>query len=348
MSHNGKKKKKLFGRILMFLMIAASAGIGAKVAMLQVEMTSAVHRTGKTLSEVPLDASVVFDKDVVNILLIGSDGRASWNDTGRSDTTMIATVDLKNKQLKLTSLMRDMYISIPGHEQNKFNAAYKFGGIELLYQTIATNFNIKLDSYVVIDFSKFQKLIDKLGGVDITLTEKEAYYLNTAYHGKLNVETGAQTLTGKEALAYCRIRQVRTASGARWDYGRTERQRLVLASLFEKFKNQSFNELKDTLIMGLGYVTTDLTDNQIFSLAISILTMSDKQIYQQRIPIDGTYDPQKIVLPGTTTASDVLVTDFAANTLALQNFIFNKVSTQSDANSSQDTSSTEAAVSTIN
>ena len=85
----------------------------------------------------------------------------------------------KTKELKLTSLMRDMYVEIPGHGHNKLNAAYAFGGVELLYQTIAKNFGIKIDNYCVVDFSTFEKVINKVGGVEISLEEKEAKYLNT-------------------------------------------------------------------------------------------------------------------------------------------------------------------------
>ena len=90
---------------------------------------------------------LTFDKDVVNILLVGSDNGAQGSedgDHGRSDSMMVATINFKTKELKLTSFLRDMYVEIPGHGRNKLNAAYAFGGEELLYQTLAQNFNIKI------------------------------------------------------------------------------------------------------------------------------------------------------------------------------------------------------------
>ena len=77
---------------------------------------------------------------------------------------MIATIDLKNGKLKLTSLMRDMYIDIPGYGYHKFNAAYSYGGVQLEYETIAETFGIKLDGYVEVDMEAFRDVVDLIGG----------------------------------------------------------------------------------------------------------------------------------------------------------------------------------------
>ena len=107
---------------------------------------------------------------------------------------MIATIDLKNGKLKLTSLMRDMYIDIPGYGYHKFNAAYSYGGVQLEYETIAETFGIKLDGYVEVDMEAFREVVDLIGGVPMDLTEAEAYFLKTAYvnskHGEKNVRQG--------------------------------------------------------------------------------------------------------------------------------------------------------------
>lgn len=92
---------------------------------------------------------------------------------------IIATMDMKHGTLKTASLMRDLVVEIPGHGKNKLNSANSFGGIELLYKTIATNFNIELDGYVEVGFAAFTKIIDKVGGIELELTESEASYLNS-------------------------------------------------------------------------------------------------------------------------------------------------------------------------
>lgn len=318
-----RRRRKILLRIFIVILLIVG-GIWGAITYVRQKVTNTIQHGEVSFQEMDLDAETVYDKDIINILLIGADSREEWNDSGRSDSSMIATLDLKNGQLKLTSLMRDMYIDIPGHPKNRFNAAYKFGGVSLLNETIAQNFQIRLDGYVIVDFEAFREVIDKLGGVEITLTEKEANYLNNAYHGKLSVEEGTQILTGKEALAYTRIRQVPTIDGAHYDFGRTERQRCVLNSIFSQFKNQSFGDITEILMMVLGNVTTDLSTKQIESLAFSILKLEDKEIKQLCVPVEGGYTDIEIVLPSTSSLSKVLEIDLEKNREAIQNFIFNK------------------------
>ncbi len=110
--------------------------------------------SGMDLSKYALDS----DTEIVNILLVGADKNLDEQDKDverRSDSMMIATLDIKHNKLKLTSLMRDMYVDIPGYGGYKLNAAYSFGGIKLLYKTLAKNFGIKLDGYVEVNFDAF-------------------------------------------------------------------------------------------------------------------------------------------------------------------------------------------------
>lgn len=317
-----KKKKRLMRWIVLSTLLVLSAFVGGKIGYMKYQLVSSIKQGDVSFQEMGVEASTVYDKDIINILLIGADSREEWNDSGRSDSTMIATLDLKHGQLKLTSLMRDMYIDIPGHEKNRFNAAYKFGGVALLNETIAQNFNVRLDGYVIVDFKAFRDVIDELGGVQIPLTELEAQYLNRAYHGKITVEAGMQTLTGKEALAYTRIRQVPSLDGNHYDFGRTERQRRVLNSLFSQFKNQGFSEIMDILKMVLSNVTTDLSTKQIESLVFSIIKVQDKEIKQLCVPVHDGYEDIDLILPGTSRLSKVLDIDVEKNKDAIQTFIF--------------------------
>ena len=194
------KKFKIILSLFLIIGIAAGGVLGYYDARLEAAVN---NKNGSTLTDVKVDDNLTFNKNVINILLVGSDHGAIKGDHGRSDSIMIATVNFKTKELKLTSLMRDMYVEIPGHGHNKLNAAYAFGGVELLYQTIAKNFGIKIDKYCVVDFSTFEKVINKVGGVEISLEEKEAKYLNTTnYISKKkyrNVKVGKQTLNGNQA-----------------------------------------------------------------------------------------------------------------------------------------------------
>jgi len=99
-----------------------------------------------------------------NILLLGEEAIGNGSSRGRTDVIIIATLNTKTKSVKLTSLLRDTLVQIPGYKENKLNSAYEKGGLGLLYQTIALNFNIRLDGCVKVNFEKFEEIIDKLGG----------------------------------------------------------------------------------------------------------------------------------------------------------------------------------------
>ena len=112
-----------------------------------------------------------------NNLLMGEEAIKSYGANGRTDLIMIATINAKDKKLKLTSIMRDSYAQIPGHEDNKINAAFAKGGASLLVDTVEQNLKVKIDGYVKVGVDGFEQIIDRLGGVEVTLTAEEAEYL---------------------------------------------------------------------------------------------------------------------------------------------------------------------------
>lgn len=307
-------------RFLMVTLFLAAILCGYGVARVQYEIDATLNlmdRTSEmTLSEVNVDGKKLVSEDkIINILLVGADKRESWKEAGRSDSVMIATLDMKHKELKLTSLMRDMYVAIPGYEDTKFNAAYSYGGISLLYQTIAENFGIRLDGYVIVDFAAFKDVINTMGGVDIELTEAEYQYLVTAYAHNNNsvkkVKPGRNKLNGTQALAYTRIRQ-----DAQGDFGRTQRQRNVLQAIFKEAKSMSISELKKLAESVLPNVVTDVSNNQIYSYMTAVIMMGTTEIKQMRIPVDNGYYQDRI------HNQAVLVVDWEINREALRNFIF--------------------------
>lgn len=320
MNKKRRKRKRVVKRVMSCLLVVLAIVSGSFTAKIKYEVTDAFSTMDRDkssdLSNVLDDSDLLSDDQIMNILLIGSDKRATWKQAGRSDSTMIATIDNKNKQLKLTSLMRDMYVDIPGHGKSKFNAAYSLGGVELLYETIAQNFNIKLDGYVLVDFEAFKSLIDEVGGVEVNLNQEEYTYLTTAYHRSsvLDVKPGLQTMNGEQALAYTRIRQVGNN-----DFERTQRQRNVMLSLFAKAKAMPFTKLFDLGKTVLPYVTTDFSNDEIFRMGKTVLFMGTTNIHQMRIPVDNSFKNQKV------NKAWVLDVDFPQNQQALSDFIFNKV-----------------------
>lgn len=257
---------------------------------------------------------------VINILLVGEEAMADVG-RGRSDSMMIATINVKQKRLKLTSLMRDTYVQIPGYSDNKLNAAYKFGGIQLLYDTIALNFQVEMDGYVLVSFNGFQKIIDKLGGVEITLTPEEASYLNRTNYisnrKNRNVQAGTHKLNGNQALGYSRIRYVKTGENIRDDFGRTSRQRIVLNAIFEKYKSLSATDMIGLLPDILPLITTDLKKDEIIGYITTLATLGATNLETFRVPVDNGYKP------ATVRSMSVLMMDTVAkNVQALHEFLF--------------------------
>ena len=317
-------------RILLVAAMAASATVGFFVAKAQVTLDNSLNQIERdydtALSQVDLSGiEVNSDNDIVNILLIGNDYREEngYSAGGLTDTMMIATLDNKHKKLKLTSLMRDMLVEIPGYADNKLNAANSFGGVELLYQTIAQNFGIQLDGYVEVSFEAFERVVDDVGGIEVELTESEANYLNsTNYISKKKyrtVKVGKNKLNGNQALGYCRIRKtVFTPNGLTDDYGRTWRQRTVITAIFNKVKKLPMSSWIDIAndVLG-GYVTTDLTNKAIKNYMKDVIWMGTTEIHQLQIPVDGYYSGGSVAGVGSC-----LTIDKEAQAEALNQFIF--------------------------
>lgn len=258
------------------------------------------------------------NEKVINIVFFGLD-RRNPDQSSRSDSIMVVSIDNVNKKIKVTSLMRDMYVPIPEKGSNRINAAYAFGGPLLSIKTINSDFNLDIKNYVAVDFFGLEKLIDKVGGVEINVSAAEAKVLNN-YLSELNklngdktqdVTAGQQTLNGRQAVAYSRIRYVGNA-----DYERTERQRRVLNELFKKLKAQGTVKLPGIISQMLPYVETSLTNSEIMGYALDCMKFNANSIAQYRLPVDGYFKSQKI------RGMDVLVPDMEKNKLLLHEFIY--------------------------
>lgn len=335
-----KRRGKVVGKVFFVLGLILSISIGSMAA-------TVVHKGDTMLGLINYDeenslstmdlSKYKLDKDteIVNILLVGADKNADeQNQKGaerRSDSMMIATLDIKHSKLKITSLMRDMYVTIPGYGGNKLNAAYSFGGITLLYETIAENFGIQMDGYAEVNFDAFVNVIDKLGGIEVTLTESEAKNLNDTNYIKRkkyrNLKVGTQVINGYQALGYCRIRHgkrqadgrypgVYTASGKGDDYGRTERQRLTMQAILKKVKTLSPMELLELAEVILPNIKTDISKKMIYTYLMTVIQMGTTELKQFSVPIEGGFTSQ------TINGGQCLVPDLPANKSALKKFIF--------------------------
>ena len=340
MEHTKKKKKSSVKKVFFVIGIIASLVGGSATA-------TVVHKSDEMLGLINYDSENILDDvdlskykldkdtEVVNILLVGADKNADEHGKKtaerRSDSMMIATIDVKHNKLKITSLMRDIRVDIPGYGSNKLNAAYSFGGIKLLYSTIAQNFGIQMDGYAEVNFDAFVNVIDEIGGVTLKLTESEAKNLNNTNYIKRkknrNLKVGKQTLNGYQALGYCRIRHgkkqadgrypgVYTASGKGDDYGRTERQRMTIDAILKKVKTKSPGELLDLASVVLPNIKTDISKEMIYTYMMTVIQMGTTELHQFVVPISNGYHTERI------NGQDSLVIDLEANKTALKNFIF--------------------------
>lgn len=314
---------KKFLIITLTLLIVALVGTG----MYAYSLLNTIPRTSltdTTPEDLGISESAPDEKDtgVVNVLLFGLDRRSASEKRSRSDSIMIATVDKKNQKLKLTSLMRDMYVSIPGKQDHKLNSAYAFGGPALAIKTVNSNFDLDIKRYAAVDFFALERIIDVLGGVDIELKNEEVKFLNSALNELNNLDKsgnksphvtngGLQTLDGKQAVAYCRIRYA-----GRDDFERTERQRRVLSQLFDKVSDMNITDANKLASAILPNVETNMTNTEMITLGTSVLGFKDKTIYQYRIPVDGTFTSE------TVKKMSVLMPDLPANKKLLHEFIY--------------------------
>jgi len=220
--------------------------------------------------------------NVVNILVVGQDTRQAGI-RARSDTMILITIHKDSKKVTLTSFMRDAYVKIPGYASHKMNHSFQYGGLKLLNETMLVNYGVKVDGNVIIDFSAFQSVIDMLGGVDIRLTEKEAVYLRNGC--KHDVQPGMNRLYGAAALDYARLHEIDS------DYQRTSRQRTVIQSLIERYKNLPVTEMLAMLDDILPLIVTDLSKNKIVDFVMTYGPVAaSATVHNQQIPQDGTFN----------------------------------------------------------
>lgn len=227
---------------------------------------------------------------IKNIALFGID--ATDGEVGRSDSIMIATIDTIHKKVKLTSIMRDSYVDIPGSGMDKINHAYAYGGPQLSMKTINNNFGLNVENFASVNFSSLPDIIDILGGVELEITEEELQYINE-YIDSVNKlkgtssphinSAGTQTVDGVQALAYSRIRY--TTGG---DYMRTERHRNVLSGLFNKLLTLPKTSYLGVLNDILPHIQTNMSSSEIFALGTDSLKVTGNiKLEQERFPLDG-------------------------------------------------------------
>lgn len=257
------------------------------------------------------DSNLLHDENVRNILFIGSDAREGL-DGQRSDSMILFSIDSKNREIKLTSFLRDSYVYIPSKGYNtKLNAAFNYGGAQLLMDTIEYNFGVDIDDYVMVDYDVFIDLVNLLGGITINdVTEKEAKYMQNQVN-RPNFKAGTnKNVDGRTAMWYCRIRYVDN------DFGRTQRQRKVITAIISKVTKTNPFKLVDVVKQVLPNISTNIDRNGLLSLGMGAFAYMRYDIKQQQIPAEGTWWNQRV------NGQDVLKLNYEKNKEILKEFIY--------------------------
>jgi len=219
----------------------------------------------------------------INIILLGSDARPG-NTKFRTDTIILATINTQLGTVNLTSFPRDLYINIPGWGENRINTAYQFGGIKLLYKTLASNFDIQVDHYVIINFSSFKRLVDSLGGLEIEVGQPLTDY--RVGYGYVNISKGRVQMDADMVLWYARSRKTSN------DFARNRRQQEIIRALMEKFLSlDAIQRAPEFYDIYKDSVTTDLTLTEVLPLLPLATNLTDpSKLNQYYIGPKQVYD----------------------------------------------------------
>ena len=320
-----RKKHRLRKFLIALVLIVALLGVGLY------QLVGAVYGKMNYKELAAMAAEPMKEDGVVNILLIGNDSRENGED-GRSDAMILLSISSRTKSIYMTSLLRDIYVEIPEHQGNQYqgnrlNAAYAFGGAELLMKTIEHNFGIPVNRYMLVNFEAFANLVDAVDGIELELTRDEIEYVN-GYLVEYNMLTGREQgtdnmdlsvadngpavvhLNGPQALAYSRNRYLGT------DFGRTERQRKVLTAVIGKLPGAVLTNAGGLIDGLMPNLTTNLTRNECFSLSLMAGKLLTYDIVSDNIPQPDTYRDV------TIREMQVLEVDFETNARYLREKIY--------------------------
>jgi len=204
-----------------------------------------------------------------NILILGSDWRPGAG--YRTDVVLLVSIFTKEGKVSLLSFPRDLWIEIPGQEENRINTVMQAGGFPLIASTFERNFAIHVDRYMMTNFSGFRAIIDTLGGIDIEASKNTADRCDLSYQhgGWCSVGPGTAHLDGEVALWYARSRYTSN------DFDRTRRAQEVMVGLFNKFMSlDAISRAPEIYNQFISTVETDISLNDllpILNIAPSIL-----------------------------------------------------------------------------
>lgn len=306
--------------VILILSIVACAGLYVYRRYFGYQYDSSLSDNkedlGITASEEPQDTSIT------NIALFGLDTRPG-EDTSRSDTMMIVSIDNQHKKIKLISLMRDSYVEqIEGFWGDKLNAAYAYGGPALAIKTINQNFGTNIADYVAVDFNQVVNIVDSLGGVEIDVHTDERTELNRVIEDFTWEDSddypdyvwgaGPQTLSGVQALCYSRIRK-----GTGDDWARVERQGIVLSAIFDKLQDMSVPQMISLMEKLVPEVTCSIAPSELASMIVKATQGGMPTFEHTRVPLDNDWE--------YSSNGEFIVYDYAKAAAVVKSYIYDDI-----------------------
>lgn len=242
-----------------------------------VQSSAAKPKTGGVFG-VLKGALGVGSKDVVNILLIGSDMRMKHtDDIGRGDVTMLCSLNTRTGAVKLVSFERGTGVPWEGHDWTMLTSFYRFNGPAATTRVVGECFQIDFDGYAHVDFDSFREIINAIGGVDVELDRAEAGALTNSAKQRYFKE-GVNHLDGEAALDFCRLRSI----DSNWQ--RTGRQRRTIQAVLTKAKGMNLKQLNDLADTVLPMIDTDLSNETITRLMMNLTKFAGATADQMVVP----------------------------------------------------------------
>lgn len=293
----GKKTAGKLFRILLTLLLIVLLLFTGYIALIVFRVNYTGEHADHSLA-ISNNGELKSDSSVENIMIYGADNHKE-GEYGRSDSMILLSIDKRTHAIKQTSFLRDLYVTIPGHDPDRLNAAFAIGGAKLATETIEYNFGIRIDSYIVIDFSGFTSLIDAMGGITLELTEEEIDYINwqcwrnkqvetrneivipeSEFYTNKNEEKAAKVkLNGRQALWYARDRD---SAGS--DFDRTARQRILIDTMISQLKSSNPFTLMYVAFMAAPLITTDMSKTDVLGKLFSVFELLKYDKKEYRVP----------------------------------------------------------------
>lgn len=325
---NSKRKIIIFGFeiVIILAMVAVlyfvmnTSKEGPKVTVLDPEQLAIPEEIKQAKEEDPDNKM----RGYMNIALFGVDAETESQlyKGSRSDSIMIASINMDTGDIKLVSVYRDTYLNIGTDEYRKCNAAYSFGGVEQAIKMLNMNLDMDIESFVTVGYKGLSEVIDGLGGVYIDVDSEELKHINNYQIGIAKVlkcdytpvkDSGYQLLNGLQATAYCRIRY--TAGD---DFKRTARQREVIKAIEEQAKKTDLATLTKVFNNSIDDIYTNLDTNDILDLLGNITNY--------RIVDEGGFPEESMRTVANVGAkgSSVIPLDLESNVVWLHQFLFDE------------------------